>query len=236
MRPTVRTPELWVIFPVLAVLVLVNLSNNLWAPDLYVPVSIAAAALLVWIARQSGLYWTDLGLGPHWVRNGFRWGLPFVGVVAIFYSAAFVIPAGQQFFVDERLAETSLWEVLWLALVRVPFGTVLLEEVAFRGVLYGLFRRRFGPLFATIGSSVLFGLWHVLPTIPLANSVPAIGDALGPGVDASLVSVLVAVAFTTVAGVGFVMLRRWSHSLLAPSLVHCATNSLGYLFAWVARV
>lgn len=236
MRPTVRTPELWVIFPVLAVLVLVNLSNNLWAPGLYVPVSIAAAALLIWIARQSGLFWTDFGLGPHWVRNGLRWGLPFAGVVAIFYSVVFLVPAGQQFFVDERLAETSFWDVLWLALVRVPFGTVLLEEVAFRGVLYGLFRRRFGPLLATLGSSVLFGLWHVLPTIPLGNSVPAIGDALGPGVNASLVSVLVAVAFTTVAGVGFVMLRRWSHSLLAPSVVHCATNSLGYLFAWFARV
>lgn len=236
MRSIARVPELWVILPVLAVLVVVNLSNNLWAPGLYVPVSIAAAALLIWIARQSGLYWTDLGLGPNWVRNGLVWGLPFVGAVALVYSVAFLIPAGQQFFVDERLAETSLWEVLWLALIRVPFGTVLLEEVAFRGVLYGLFRRRFGPWVATIGSSVLFGVWHVLPTIPLANSVPAIGQALGPSVDATLVSVLVAVGFTTLAGIGFVMLRRWSHSLLAPSLVHCATNSFGYLFAWFARV
>lgn len=223
------------IFPVLAILVLVNLSNNIWAPDLYILVSISAAAFLIWIARQSGLYWTDLGLGPHWVRNGLRWGLPFVGLVALVYSAAFVLPIGERFFLDERLAETSGWSVLWLALVRVPFGTVLLEEVAFRGVLYGLFRRHFGPWPATIASSVLFGLWHILPTIPLANSVPAIGQALGPGVDASLVSVLIAVGFTTLAGIGFVLLRRWSHSLLAPSLVHCATNSLGYLFAWAAR-
>lgn len=235
MKTLVRGPRLWVIVPVLVILILVNASNNVWAPSLYIPVSIAASILLIWIARQDGLYWTDLGLGPHWVRNGLRWGLPFVGLIAILYSVALLTPFYQDLFSDQRRDDLSLWQTLWFALIRVPLGTVLLEEVAFRGVLFGLFRRRFGPWVATIGSSLLFGFWHVLPSLSIAQSVPLIGDTLGPAVDASLVSVLGVVAFTTLAGVGLVMLRRWSHSLLAPSIVHWATNGLGYIFSWLAR-
>jgi len=235
MKPVVRGPRLWVILPILVILIVVNALNNVWAPALYVPVSIAAAIALIWIARQDGLYWTDLGLGPHWVRNGLRWGLPVVGLIAIVYTITILMPGSEELFSDARRDELTLWQTLWLAFVRVPLGTVLLEEVAFRGVLFGLFRRRFGPWGATLGSSLLFGIWHVLPSLQIAQSVPVIGQTLGPAADASLISVMGAVVFTTLAGVALVMLRRWSHSLLAPALAHWATNGLGYIFSWLAR-
>ncbi len=46
------------------------------------------------------------------------------------------------------------------------------------------------------------------------------------------------VVFTTVAGLVFALLRQWSGSLLAPFLLHWATNGLGILaaaWAWTAR-
>jgi membrane protease YdiL (CAAX protease family) len=42
---------------------------------------------------------------------------------------------------------------------------VMPEEFAFRGVLRGLFVRRWGRWAATGVSSVLFGFWHVAPAL-----------------------------------------------------------------------
>jgi len=82
---------------------------------------------------------------------------------------------------------------------------------------------------ATIGSSVLFGLWHVLPSLSLPTDNVAVGEAVGTGQSAELISVLSTVAFTGLTGVLFCELRRRSGSLLAPAGLHWATNALGVL-------
>lgn len=41
----------------------------------------------------------------------------------------------------------------------------MLEEVAFRGVLFGLLHQRQRAAWALGISSVLFGLWHVFPVL-----------------------------------------------------------------------
>jgi membrane protease YdiL (CAAX protease family) len=46
-------------------------------------------------------------------------------------------------------------------------------------------------------------------------------------------SAAAAVAASAVAGVGFCWLRLRAGSLLAPALLHVATNSLAYAAAWV---
>jgi membrane protease YdiL (CAAX protease family) len=117
--------------------------------------------------------------------------------------------------------------------VTVPLGTVVFEEVAFRGVLWGLIAQARGPGWATAVSSVLFGLWHVLPALQLARTNAAL-QAAAPGGRRILVAVLGTVAFTTLAGVVFAELRRGTGSLLAPVGLHWATNGLGVLAA--ARV
>ena len=117
------------------------------------------------------------------------------------------------------------------AFVLIPVGTVLFEEVAFRGVLWGLLRRRHGTWVATSVSSALFGLWHVLPSLGLAADDQAIGAAVGSGSSGQAVSVLGTVLFTGLAGVVFCELRRRSGSLLAPAGLHWATNGLGVLAA-----
>ena len=87
------------------------------------------------------------------------------------------------------------------------------------------------PRTATIVSSVLFGLWHVLPALGLASSNEAIGSTAGKGTSGQAISVAGTVLFTGLAGVVFCELRRRSGSLLASAGLHWATNGLGVLAA-----
>src|SRR5690606_21900446 len=61
---------------------------------------------------------------------------------------------------------------------QVPVGTVLLEEVGFRGALHAMLRRDHGQAAATAVSSALFGLWHILPSVDMARANPALGAAV----------------------------------------------------------
>jgi len=114
----------------------------------------------------------------------------------------------------------------------VPFGTVLLEEVAFRSVLPAALEPRTSRVVAVVLASVGFGLWHVLPAIGLESVNPVAEDTVGqlPG----WVTVVGSVVSTALVGLWFCFLRYRSRSLLAPMALHWATNALGYLFAWWA--
>ena len=218
---------------VLALLLATNLLTNRLAPGLYLPTCVVAAAALLLIARRAGLGWAELGLGRAAVRSGLRWALVAFAVVLAAYAVLLAIPAGRAALSDERAAGLTVGALLWYALVRVPFGTVLLEEVAFRGVLWALVRRRKGPVWATGVSSALFGLWHVLPSTDITRANAAAADAFGTGGPGRAAAVLAAVVGTAAAGVLLCELRRRSGSLLAPAGLHTATNSLGYLAAWI---
>ncbi len=76
-----------------------------------------------------------------------------------------VVPATRGFFQDERATGGGTRHVLFETLVRIPLGTALPEEVIFRGSLLGLFTQRHSPAVAASMSSILFGAWHVLPTL-----------------------------------------------------------------------
>nr|WP_055506485.1 CPBP family glutamic-type intramembrane protease [Nonomuraea pusilla] len=217
-----------------AVLLAANVLNNRVAPRLAPLTSAAATAALVAMARRSGVSWRELGFERG--RRGALIGGTLAGAVAVAYTAGVALPRTRPLFHDERALSLSGARVLEEALLQVPFGTVLLEEVGFRGALHAMVRRRSGAAAATAVSSALFGLWHVLPAVDMARANPALG-ALTAGetpnhLDTARV-VAGSVVSTAAAGVLFCELRRRG-GLLAPALLHLATNSLGYLFARVA--
>jgi membrane protease YdiL (CAAX protease family) len=84
---------------------------------------------------------------------------------------------------------------------------------------------------AVAWSSALFGLWHVLPAGGLAGYNPAVAGALH-GAGGQLLVTAAAVAASALAGVLLCWLRLRSGSLLAPVMLHTATNSLAYATAW----
>jgi CAAX protease family protein len=196
-----------------------------------VPTCVAAAALLVALARRDGCSWTALGLGRESLGPGLRWAGALVAGVLLGYLVAVALPPTRQAFADTRATSLSGAALLWHLLVRIPLGTALLEEVAFRGVVYAMVERWRGVRAAVVGSSLLFGLWHVLPSLGLRRANAAVADVLGSGPAGAVVA---AVAATTLAGVVFCELRRRSGGLLAPFALHWALNALGLLVAWLA--
>jgi len=190
----------------------------------------AAALVLLLVGRWAGLSWAEMGLAAGAVVPGLLWGGAAVACVLLGYAAGLALPATRGLFRDTR-HRVGTRTVLHRAGLAVPLGTVVFEEVAFRGVLWGLLEVAHGPAWATGVSAVLFGAWHVLPAVDGARQ----GSPTGQVARAHLVRQVVGtVAFTALAGVVFGLLRSQSGSLLAPTLLHWATNGLGVVAAALA--
>ena len=157
-----------------------------------------------------------------------RRGVTVGGIIALaiiaFFVVAAAIPSSRGAFEDQRIVEGSIWLSMYHALFRVPLGTAVYEEVLFRGVIFGMLARRTSALMAAMWSSVLFGIWHILPAMDAIETNP-IGEALG----GSWEPVVAAVVSTFIAGLGFVWIRLYAGSILASILVHVAANSTAIL-------
>ena len=188
------------------------------------------AALLAW-ARFEGLSWAELGLSRDRLWAGCRWALGATAVVAGVYVVGVLLPLTRPAFQDDRY-DLPLPDALRTALLVIPLGTVLLEEVAFRSVLWGALSRHCSPWQVLVTTSVLFGLWHVFPALGLGTTNRGVSGAVGGG---SAVVVAATVGFTTIGGLVFGELRRRSGSVVASAGAHWATNALGVLFGLVAR-
>jgi membrane protease YdiL (CAAX protease family) len=197
-----------------------------------VAVAVLFTGALVVIGRRSGLDWGDLGLARTTWGRGARWALGCIAVVSVGYAIVALSPAASA--LNDSRFQGDWSKTLFTAFVVVPLGTVLWEEVAFRGVLWGQLHRRWSAQGATLVSSLLFGLWHVLPALTFADSneaVDELGQAAGAGTDliTGLVTVTATVVVTFLAGLVLCELRRRSQSLIAPIGLHWATNGLGVL-------
>jgi hypothetical protein len=96
----------------------------------------AGAAGLLAIVRWAGLSWGELGLGRDTWRRGLLWALAAIGAVAVVFAAGAALPLTRGAFRDPRY-QLGWGHALLTAFVLIPLGTVLFEEVAFRGVLWG---------------------------------------------------------------------------------------------------
>ena len=132
-------------------------------PDADVAVGLGLVACLVAVARVRGLTAADLGLARSTWPAGLRWGAAAAALVGTAYALAYVTGPVREPLPDGEggLGRSALWTVL----VVIPLGTVLPEELAFRGLLLALLGRRYGLLAAILLSSGLFGLWHVVPSL-----------------------------------------------------------------------
>jgi len=223
---------------VVAVLAVLNVVDIRVARASLVAGPVCVAGLTA-LARLAGLSWQDLGLGRGTWRPGLKWAAIEIAIVGVVLAAAAALPLTREAFRDTRY-RLDLGDALRTSLLLIPIGTVLVEEVAFRGVLWGLLREVKGPRTATVVSSALFGVWHVLPSLGLTTSNQAIGGTVGGGRSAQTATVLVTVLFTGLSGVVFCELRRRSGSILAPAGLHWATNGLSVLasaavWAWGTR-
>ena len=228
-----RVPAVAASAVVVAALVALNVidhvvpSGSLWVGPI-------AAVALLFFARRSGLSWAQLGLGRDQARSGGMWGLATIAVVALIYLVGVLLPSTRSAFLDARY-HLGVSGALLSAFVIIPLGTILLEEVAFRSVLWGMLARHTTSVRVLLISSALFGLWHVLPSLHLASANRGMSAAThGVGGSATVLVVAGTVVFTALGGVVAGELRRRSGSVVASAGMHWATNSLGVLFGLVA--
>lgn len=189
-------------------------------PDRLHPITHPIAGLAaVGLGRVAGLSWAELGLERASMGKGLRVGARHsLGALAI-VGVGPLLPHVAPMLDDPRLDEVVEGSLARAALVDIPLGTALYEELVFRGLLLGLLARRFGRVGGAAAGAALFGLWHVLPAIEDRKHNPAAArrhpvTTVGP-----------TVLGTAAAGAWFSWLRELSGSVLAPILVHAATNS-----------
>jgi uncharacterized protein len=228
----VGRPARWVVAAaaVVALLAVSNVALAVASSRVALAWAVAVTAVLLGVAKAAGLSWDDLGLARRSSRRGAVWAGAAVALVAVVYGIGALIPLTRPAFLDTRY-DLSAGSALLIVLLFHPIKIVLLEEVAFRGVLLGLLRRPLGGGWAVGLSSVLFGLWHVLPSLRLGETNQLAAAVLGPLPGAQALTVVGAVGFTTLAGVLLCELRRRSGSLLAPMGLHWAVNGLGVLLS-----
>ncbi len=212
-----------------------NLAANLWLPwALYVPGALLLAVTLVGVAAKlGGCRRSDLGLNRHELRRGLTYGAVVALAMTVVLGLGAALPATRGLFQDRRAEGVSTAMLLYVAFLRVPLGTVVLEETLFRGVLLGLGLRRWSQRTAVTASCLAFGLWHVLPARHVASFNPVFAG-LARGELGWVYGVVAAVVATAVAGLVLCWLRLRSRSLLAPALVHATANGLGYGLAFLA--
>lgn len=170
------------------------------------------------IAVASALTTDELGLTRAALPRGLRYGAVAATVIGAAVAAAVLVGVDPTGTIGDRAAVTGR-EMLFQVFVEIPIATVLLEELAFRGVLAGLLARIASPGWVLGLTSLAFGVWHVSP-----NQFTSFADAGGA---------LATVAGTAVAGAAFMLLRRRSGSLAAPLLAHWGTNGVAFLVAWL---
>jgi membrane protease YdiL (CAAX protease family) len=204
-----------------------NASRSLLPSGLDLAANIAMAGVVLMIAAWASESATELGLARKDLGRGVAYGAAAFALVAAVLVIAAFIPAAKGYFDDDR-ADVGAGSMLFEVLIEVPLGTVLLEELAFRGSLLALLRRRLPVRPAVLVCSLLFGCWHIGVAISSASGNAAVPDS-GGGL---VLTVLGTVAATTVAGIVFCWLRLRSGSLVAPMLAHIATNSVAFTVAW----
>ncbi len=195
--------------------------------DVVVAVIAVIATLL---SLRAGLTTSELGLTRRDVRSGLRWGLGAFAIVMVVVLIGAAIPATAGFLDDTR-AHVTWVHLLSSIFIATLFGTVIPEELLFRGVVLGSAIHAWGALKGLLIGSIVFGLWHILPTLANAsdNAATAAADQSIAGKIGLVVGAVVA---TTIAGAVFGWLRLRSRSLVAPVLAHLATNSVALVVAW----
>jgi membrane protease YdiL (CAAX protease family) len=204
------------------------INRHPWHYQRYVTLNACATGVTVAAAAASGLTAADMGFGraewsPGWL------GIGAAALVGAGWIVVATVPATRPVLNDKRITSLDGRAVAYQAVVRIPIGTVLWEEVAFRGVLQAALRRILPETAAIAATSAVFGVWHIRPTL---QALRVNGLASNRGQVAARVAA--GVAATAAGGALLSWLRARSGSLTAPVLVHLATNSGGQVAAWAA--
>ena len=193
----------------------------------FIPLNLAALCLLLLWARSRGFSWTELGFSTNRMGSGVRWGIGLGLALPARLLLVLMLPESVRSLADPRdLGGLSMAALAYQTLMRIPLGTALFEEAAFRGVLYGVWARGAGARRAFLGSSIAFGLWHVTPTFELMDRA-----GIFPNFALLALGVVAGVLAYIIGGLLFAWLRQRSGAIYGSMLSHWLISALGGLAA-----
>ncbi len=134
---------------------------------------------------------------PKWLLTGFL--LP----IAVMSVYLFLLPGE---YVSSGMSRGEIVETLGIGIFCTGFGAGFVEEIVFRGVIFGSLRKAFNTKAGVILPSVLFGIVHIL------------------GMDFSIGSCLLVILAGTAAGIMFSVITIESRSVWSNALVHSLWN------------
>ncbi len=147
------------------------------------------AVTLAWAAAER-LRPTDLGLGRQRLGQGLVWGalVGLLGSLPIRLFFAFPL-VSREAVAQPEFEGLSRPRLLWLVAGQFLFGSAILEEVAFRGLLHAKLVRLLGAGRALLVGSGIFAAWHLVITwynLRRSNLPRALFPVLYPGALAAL--------------------------------------------------
>ena len=185
--------------------------------------------LLLW-ARWAGFSLTELGLAGVQARVSALWGivlglvlaLPPVAIIALVpFVTGESVQAGQ-------INDLSGSEMALRLAFRIPVGTALFEEVAFRGLLYASWLRGTDLRRTVLGTGIVFALWHVVITFKSVaeSEVVEAAPLIALGYMGSLLGLFV-------GGAAFALLRWRTGGVAGPFFFHWIVVALMTLTVWL---
>lgn len=181
----------------------------------YTTSNLIFASLALAFAGLSGASKTELGIRLSWYSL-------LAVAITIFITISIVSVVIR--YAKLRMQKADYKELA----VRIPFGTALSEELIFRSALLGLFLQVCSNFYALLLSSLIFGLWHLLPgessvwaqqNLKYKNTSPRL---------AKICSSAITVLVTAFGGFIFGWLRIVSGGILLPWAAHTAINAASW--------
>lgn len=186
------------------------------------------ALLLLW-ARWAGFTMRELGLAGAQIRSSALWGVA-LGVVLSLPPVAFIalvpLVTGEPIQAAD-INDLSGSEMALRLALRVPVGTALFEETAFRGVLYASWLRATDVRRTVLGTGFVFALWHVVVTFNSVRESEVVEAAplIAIGYLGSLLGLFV-------GGTAFALLRWRTGGVAGPFFFHWIVVAFMTLAVW----
>ena len=202
--------------------------NSIFNETGYVRSNVLVTAALVSLGVSSGATLAEMGLSPRLGSEEWRMASTAASACALTTALAVSHPGSRTLFRDERARGDGAGVILKKVMIRFPLGTALFEEVAFRGVLPRILAK--SKVGGHVLSSVLFALWHVIPTARALRGSPLSQRATNPRVAIATGSIAAGLAGALLANA-----RARSGSVALPWILHSIFNIITYLggvMAW----
>jgi membrane protease YdiL (CAAX protease family) len=211
------------IFIISLCLVSYNVVLSLFPPRVhkiaYVPLNLAVTGLLIlWAHKAAKFSPEQIGLGSQLIPASALWGaLAGLLVGGIIFAVAIFWKSHLPLQITKNFQGAEISGLLYRIIVYIPLGTVLLEEIAFRGVLLQLFLQITGANQAILLQSLVFVFWHIGLLLRIFPFKKLISYSM-------LMTIAGGAVVIFIGGILFGVLRVYTSSIVGPIVAHWLVN------------